>query len=181
MQWKTENPTITEVSDMAESTAELIFDNFNGYMEAAKRVIDTYGGDVADLGLLALRIDAASEIVLPAVFSFILAVVAVKARNLIFRRVSLYYVTTKGFAARSRYEDNFVNKFFNISTNIVPDDKIEMAKSTFMPINWGSPLPYIPIVLSAVSVGCAIKVINIWAWVGMFYPEAYAIHLFILK
>lgn len=122
-----------------------VFDKLEGYMSAAKSVIDTYGGDAAELGLLALRVEAASEIVRPLVLFILFAALFFYALK----------IAMKGF--RKEFDDN--------ST-----DEAAVGAGTA-----------ISVTLGLILVFCATDIINIWAWVGIFYPEAYAVHLFLLK
>jgi len=125
------------VSEATEVT-EAVFGKMEEYFDAAKQVIETYGGDVADLGLNVLRIEAGAMLVLPLIaMVFLLSVVKY------IKRVNIW-----GFSA-----DN----------------------------NCDAPAVIVPLVVDAIVVFTVYKVFSIWAWVGLFYPELYAVHKFILN
>ena len=41
-------------------------------------------------------------------------------------------------------------------------------------------MAFLTIITGVLSLIAAVKLFNIWAWVGLFYPEIYAVHKFIL-
>ena len=132
---------------MSESTetVEFVFDKLDGYMSAAQSVIDTYGGDAADLGLMALRIEAASDLIIPLIFTGLLIAIL----------RYLLPIMIKG------WKDEYDGRSNNEAATVVG--------------TVGCGLAGFGLILST------IEVLDIWAWVGMFYPEAYAVHLFLLK
>jgi len=129
---------------MSENTevAELVFDKMEKYFDAAKTVIDQYGGDVSELALMALRIEALGEL-LPSIV------------------MTLFFILT-------------YKKF----TDIIKDTNKKIKSEPYGIHD----LKYIPIVIyGCFGVGVAISLIDIWAWAGLFYPELYAVHKFILN
>ena len=130
------------VSEAQLAGTELAFDRMEGYFTAAQGVIEKYGGDVAALGLNALRIDAITHI----------------APNL----VGMIILLTIAFCG-----------YKLLPTVIEKDPK------------YNTPLIIVPwIMMIAGGVGGVVNLallFNIWAWAGIFYPELWAIHKFILN
>jgi hypothetical protein len=116
---------------------EFAFDKIEQYFDAAKLVIDQYGGDVADLALAALRIEAASTLATP----LLLLLLA-------------YFL-------------------YRVAKRIYGIEKDETGDGQFT-LMFGTPI------IAALFVLGVFKLINVWAWVGIFYPELYAVHKFLL-
>ncbi len=131
----------------AKEIVEFSFEKMEQYFGAAKNVIEQYGGDVAELGLMALRIQAASEIIM-AIIMF-----------------------SSVFLLHKLIPDNlwvFAKKYYNDS-DYVKNYEI-----------------YIPFVIAYIFTGAMsvigfVALFNIWMWVGIFYPEIYAVHKFIMN
>lgn len=135
----------TEVGKVVQEVADTVQDQMATYFDAAKAVMEQYGGDVVDLGLNVLRIEAISElsifIMLP-----VLAYGFYKAGNKIMALHKAELLKEK------RYYDGWIGVVALLS--------------------WG--------VTASLAVSSVIGLFNIWAWVGMFYPELYAVHKFLL-
>jgi hypothetical protein len=131
------------MTDKTEAT-EMVLNKIDEYMNAAKTVIETYGGDVADLGLLALRVEAGSEIFLPLLLSF----------GLLFMIPLMIRTGKKIWEVQKEQSTYEVSAVFLYVFHLA----------------WGGFL-----------FGNIFQALNLWAWVGLFYPEAYAVHLFLLK
>lgn len=125
------------MSDKKEPV-EFAFDKIEQYFDAAKQIIEQYGGDVAELGLMALRIDAISNL-LPGILCIILA-------------RPLYKVWKK----LSDYEESALG------------DRI----FSFI---FGGIVGFITVLITFLSLA------NIWYWVGIFYPELYAVYKMVLS
>jgi hypothetical protein len=135
--------TVTKgVADTQLASTELAFDKMEGYFTAAQGVIEKYGGDVATLGLNALRIDAASTLVVP----FLCFVVGILAA----------LIGYKGIPWAKRIDKR-----------------------------WETPIPVSMWALAlggpVVAIVSFLNLFKIWAWAGIFYPELWAIHKFILS
>lgn len=124
---------------MSKETTEFVFEKMEQYFDAAKTVIEQYGGDVAELGLGALRVQAASELA-PALAGILIL-------------IAIYCLRGK-----IKYEAE-VNRSGGGAVAIVATLMVGAAS--------------LIVTLEAL--------LNIWAWVGIFYPELYAVYLFILK
>ncbi len=125
------------MSKETKETVEFAFDKMEQYFDAAKGVIEQYGGDVAELGLMALRVDAISSL-MPGVVLLLLAYP--------------WYLLLKKTAAA----------------------ELKSSSDCFLTLMLGG-------VVSAAGLAIMLKsLFNIWAWAGIFYPELYAIHKFIL-
>jgi len=145
--------------------AEFVFDKLEGYMSAAQSVIDTYGGDAAELGLMALRIEAASEVLFPSIIMLFLLVNSSKIVGFV-----------KNQFAKSRAITNYQHE--------EDEKKREALRRQYMRSDevWFGVLAFMSVGACFITFSiCFIAILDIWAWVGMFYPEAYAVHLFLLK
>jgi len=137
---ETSNAT-TEAAQAATATVSSISDGLDKYFDAAAEIISKYGGDVAELGLNVLRIDAVSVLIGPIVFLSVL----------------LYGVPTVLQFCKNIYK-----------------------WQTDEPHNPYSLLYVIPCGYVVVLAHVAGQALNVWAWVGLFYPEVYAVHKFLL-
>jgi hypothetical protein len=134
------------VSEAQLAGTELAFDRMEGYFTAAQGVIEKYGGDVAALGLNALRIDAISEVLPPLLLIIVFSILIFKV-----------FLPT---AIRKWNEGDM-------------DD----AADFFPWLTYAAPT----ISLSVCTLVNLTYLFNIWAWAGVFYPELWAIHKFILN
>ena len=123
------------------AVTEVVFDRMEQYFDAAKHVIEQYGGDVAELGLNALRVGALSEILFPVVSTVFLLVLIKHA--------------LPAYRWGAKPENNSNGLGF------------------FIPLFLGG--GHLLLLFLAIKYS-----LNIWAWVGIFYPELYAVHKFIL-
>ena len=129
------------MSNETKEVVELTFDKLEQYFEAAKGVIEQYGGDVAEVGLNVLRIEAISEIFFPlAVILFLFASLPLMIR---------------------------FGKWINQKAI---DDRSEPWEMIYI----------VHILLGIFFLIQLVSLLNLWAWVGIFYPELYAVHKFIL-
>jgi hypothetical protein len=126
------------VSEAQLAGTELVFDRMEGYFDAAQGVIKQYGGDVAELGLMALRIDAFS-VLFPGLLFAVLAMVWCR----------------------------FVKRVYQYEKDETRDGAGTIIASVIFGI--------VTLVVFAPAL------LNIWAWAGIFYPELWAIHKFILN
>lgn len=135
-----------------KETTEFVFDKLEQYFEAARHVIEQYGGDAVNLGLAALRIEAASELI-PAVVAFAIALFLWKKLN-----PFVQFGTAK--AITEEEGDRYRN-----------DEEVR-----FTLVGAVSAL-----VIFICVIVFFVNILNIWAWAGLFYPELYAVHQFVLK
>mgnify|MGYP000247428932 CR=1 FL=1 len=139
---------------MAEDTTakvvEYSLSKFDEFLAAAQNIISQYGGDAAELGLNALRIEALSTIAAP----FIILVLTI-----------LYFI----FLVKKHY------KFAADRCKPYPHDLHRVDESAMG-------LFYAPLLIitffTIVNIYC---LLDAWSWVGIFYPELYAVHLFLIK
>lgn len=141
----------------------LAFDKMEKYFEAAKGVLEQYGGDVVDVGLNVLRIEA-----------------LIQLGGLFF--IVLFYILTYRFVIQSLSkwrEDTRLAAIFNTLEGARREYYRTLYAFWDLPIRtacgnivfsiyWGV------LLLNIVN-------INLWACVGVFYPELYAVHKFILS
>ena len=138
----------TEVGKAAQEVAEVVQDQMSAYFDAAKAIMEQYGGDVVNLGLNVLRIEAASELITPLCFFLISSVTLFIGRK-IHKSID-----------KEKEKCKEENKHF--------DDGIYGAPAIFYGVG------------TLVGVISTIALIDLWAWVGIFYPELYAVHKFLL-
>jgi hypothetical protein len=132
--------------DTALPVTEFAFDKMEKYFDAAQEVIDNYGGDAVELGLNALRVDAAA-IIIPHLVFIIVA--------LIFLKYLIPLMKTGWREGREDGWSDFPAKCFAGTISVFAATIALLANIT-----------------DAFN--------NIWAWVGIFYPELYAVHKFLL-
>lgn len=122
----------------ATEALEFTFDKIEGYFGKVQEVVEKYGGDVANLGLNVLRIDAASHLISPLILFLVL---------LCFVKYVLRYI-------RHIHSLGYENPWVFLQA---------------FPIGYGISLSF------QIS-----ELANIWSWVGIFYPELYAVYKFLL-
>lgn len=132
--------TVAEVKEALNET-EFAFDKMEQYFTTAAGIVEKYGGDVAELGLMALRLDAASVILSPLTFLLIFIFVNIRISPHIAQRIAAF-------------KD--------------PSDRLP------------STIIHKGIIYSGITL-CTLEVMNMWAWAGIFYPELYAVHKFIIN
>jgi len=132
---------------IAEKVAEYGIDKFDQFLSAASKVMSQYGGDVAELGLNVLRVDAASNLVTPLVLLIVSLVYWVKVFP-VHREWNMVRQEAGGYGSA----ENFV-------------------------IGYCVPV----LIVACLTCLSVIGLLDAWIWIGIFYPEAYAVHLFLLK
>lgn len=132
----------TETTQQVDPTVQFALDKVDKYFEAVTKVVAEYGDDAVDLGLTALRIDAASRLVAPVL------------RTIIFSIVLIVFI-----------------KLFKWSKSIEDKFDREPVQAVFGIIIAGAG---IAIVISAAHI------FDVWAITGIFYPEVYAVHKFLM-
>ena len=176
---------------MSENTevVEFAFDKMEKYFDAAKTIIEQYGGDVAELGLMALRIEAGKSILISTVVFLAFLYLANK-----FYRLSTKQTDMNCLEALDSFSYDFEKReLIEKVTGVVVDYQVRIDSDTkeklrnikYIPSSeWSElriTLTIAAIVSSVVSSIAFLKLINIWLWVGIFYPELYAVHKFILN
>ena len=137
-----------------------ISDKLVEYMNSAEQVIQQYGGDAAELGLNVLRIEAGYNLIYALLFGTISV-------------IALYYSTwafKKGLAIQNYQQEQ---------------DEVKQEKLKQM---YRSDLEALYFILGAVggvvsSIALVVNfssLVNIWYWIGLFWPEAYAVHKFLM-
>lgn len=127
----------TQTQEIIEAVAP-ISDKLLQYITATEELLAKYGGDVADLALNVLRIDAAGNLLV-------------------------------GFA--------LLGVLLTIALNIKKVAALERAATG----NSAATVIFGIITLTTTGIFTTAKLFNIWNWVGLFWPEAYAVHKFILS
>lgn len=186
---------MSEAKEIVEAAgvevAKFAIDKLDSYFMAAQEVITKYGGDAVDLGLMALRVDAASQLILPFILALVFSFVAVKlyrAQDSLggryWDKATVAAAVAKDYNSKTHADLTICRSLFGCgTTNKLPSgwddmpDKIEKADQ------W----PEIRVFLAAMSAVFSTmtvfsigQLVNIWAWAGIFYPEVYAVHKFLL-
>lgn len=128
----------------------VVSDKLVQYMDAAEKVITQYGGDAVNLGLNVLRIEAAGNLVVGIAW------------------VLLIWPLFKSVQAGLRTSDG---EWRNKSTLVELLHEIDAEVPA--------------VLLGTIGMGVAIyqsltSLFYIWNWVGIFWPEAYAVHKFLM-
>ena len=176
-----------------KETVEFAFDKMEQYFNAAKAVLDQYGGDVAEVGLNVLRIEAASELLAPLIATIIFGIIAriaLKGFTVVdvekIKR-ELRAACSKGYSSRGPFADFLLGQYFGSSADVNRGSKTPEDIDTAVRDN-PSWVWTINKIIRATVGGISgfvlfiniFGLINIWAWIGLFYPELYAVHKFIL-
>lgn len=190
------------VADIVENPMALLdtvkLDALNQYMESVQAAIANFGESAVEVGLWALRLDAAAALVpglLWCVLSLILATAAKRAwpkhtKPPVFTdedRSTLKGLEKSGphysFTAEGRLLKALSEKLTayerSISCDLVGKYRNPFESSVSDAVTFASILPSAG-ALVAGAVG-ATQLANIWAWAGLFAPELYAVHKFLLN
>jgi hypothetical protein len=127
-----------------------VSDKLVQYMDAAEQVITQYGGDAVNLGLNVLRIEAGGHIFIGALLSYL---------SYIFYRIAR--VGLNATNAQMREDNLFLEKVYE-------------SDSETPCVIFGT----VGTVVAAIFAG--VGLFDIWNWVGIFWPEAYAVHKFLM-
>lgn len=144
-----------EVVEQVPAGLEFAVGKLESYFGAAQEVITKYGGDAIELGLLVLRLDAGQWIFLGLLLLIISLYLRKYAKGLYLTAVEV----------RDEYNKDREQGY---SKHDISDSP------TFF--------PFVLLTITSVvlTVGACINLFNLWNWVGVFYPEAYAVHKFLL-
>jgi len=187
-------------TDLDNSDAiHMLLQRFDEYMDGIENIVSEYGNDAVNLGLNALRVDALSDALTHFFFFVILYGIIFfiykKTKNNeqpgtvvlssdIDQRVKA--ALSKPFGDRSDNEDSLIEEKLNIPSVDIPairnlDDS---ADDVVLDLASQSDLTIIrKYVVPAAAFGGALLFflkLNIWNYVGIFYPELYAIYKFAL-
>jgi len=179
---------VKEVVEKNKDLAEFSIDKMEQFFDAAQKVLAQYGGDAVDLGLNVLRIDAVSQLFLPLITIIICAVVLIKLSGA--TTVSGQYIKSlliKGYDHRTGAQDNILlycgfskediwDKFGDTRQKEIED----MIYTIPFFSDANIPRVILFVLTSLASTFAVVELSNIWAWTGIFYPELYAVHKFLL-
>lgn len=179
---------VTKANESLE-VADFAFTRMEGYFEAAKHVIEQYGGDVAELGLMALRIEAIS-ILVPGIlcfigFGIISAKMLKKGVNITVEatKASIISASQISYTARNPLQDSLMSEYFGSSCGTGKKSMEDLEGMDIKPCYTFTHFIYLSAGLMAgiVSFINIWTILDIWAWAGIVYPEVYAVHKFILN
>lgn len=179
-----------------------IVEKLEQYFDAASQVIAKYSSDAVELGLVAMQIDAASSLV-PAIFAMGVGIYAVRKCVIIMgtppTRDQVVAALSAGYYARSAEDNRVITAVTGQPSDQfvkLPEHKAEEVADHYMcqsstgkyrisAASWFTQAnaPYLAIAVpgSIFILFSAFEVIDIWNWVGIFKPEVYAVHKFLLK
>ena len=140
------------MAEQAKEIVGLVFDKLEQYFDASKQVIETYGGDVAELGLAYIRVDAFITL---AGFLLLVCTCVVGTKLIVFGyKISNYEL----------YSGEEGKRLQNLYKN---DIEVGVYATGVAVAVFG-------------GVGVIVQLTSgLWALIGMFYPEVYAVHLVI--
>lgn len=176
-------------TEQTTDVVEKIGDKLVQYMDAAESIVTQYAGDAAELGLMVFRIQAMGEVVTPLILLVTLVIVAI----IIYKRFcgptrmskdALISLIDRGYGGRSSNQDSIVKAFTGNSGCNSVTTQIQNGPDMCETLAWTEARIVSSVICGLCTLGAVlalIHVLNIWAWVGMFYPEAYAVHLLLLK
>jgi hypothetical protein len=168
---------------VGDATASLIT-HFDQYLQAASDVMSKYGGDAAQLGLSVLRIEAAGYL-LTGLGALIIAALAFYflPKRRVFTPEEQEALIKKGYSGRSGAEDRIVAKITG-STTTSGNYHGELKDIHLLPdyedITVWLRTAGCVVTLGISSVVVLINLFDVWTWIGLFWPEAYAVHKFLL-
>lgn len=176
---------VTSKETAVEATG-MVLDKLDQYMSAAQTVIAQYGGDAVSLGLSVLRIESAGEL-LTGLVGILIMYLAYKYRPKAGQVIPAHFVNSlvgKTYSQRSSYEDTVVGVVTGSRSKTIVDTVNEDVVIPY--IDWDSPAVIIRAVLCGIigaggTVAAISHLANLWNWVGIFWPEAYAVHKFLIQ
>lgn len=192
----------TEIGKAAQEAAGLVdfsIAKLQEFFTAVEGVLQQYGGDVVDLGLAVLRIDAASQLLVPIFLVTTLPILLYKLWNYKVECTDdlsgLVIAVETNYVDRKRTQDLMIHRAFGVSSSCVIGNIAQVEKARLLESKpYGGPSPwkvsdlgdwavFMFIAISTITIALVISLynlINLWAWIGMFYPEAYAVHKILL-
>ena len=190
---------VKEVMETITPVAESVSDKLAQYLTAAEEVINQYGGQAVDLGLNVLRIEAAASL-FPQILVFpFLFFLSWKAYQMIRQHGKDFDAEThmrrliaKGYQKRDYYECELVGLVTGSVRTSSIEDEVEFQKGVVTyageihekcaSLSEDQKIVGYIISASAFIIGSIVftHTLKIWAWVGIFWPEAYAVHKFLM-
>lgn len=162
---------------------EFTFDKMETYFEAVKQVLEQYGGDVTDLSMDVLRVQAVAEL-LPNLIGFIgFAGLAYLSYKALFKygKVDVKPLVLRDKGSHDWDVNQLVLKCTGYEYTKEWKESYEATRYQWKE-SIGLFAPLSVLMLSGLLAGLNFSgLVNIWAWVGLVYPELYAVHLFLLK
>lgn len=159
-----------QTTDAGKATAEIVgvfSDKLDTYLAAAQKVFEQYGGDAANLGLNVLRIDAISQMT----FGIIAGIILLS----FWRSVKRWNNNWMDITRKARY-----TYFHSLEDGTEEKARLESVRE-FWDLDvrafCGHFLFFVYMLLGLFAV---IDLADLWAWTGVFYPELYAVHKFLL-
>lgn len=171
--------TTEAVAQNATTLTEFSVNKLEQFFSIAEDVMQKYGGEAVDLGLNVLRIDALSRLLLPfvgVVVSIILIIVGIKYIIPEKRKYTKQFyddLAAKGYGRRSIAEDALYGQLHRFAGQ----EEFDVCLWSESRMVLGGIYGVITIIIAICSV---INLLNIWYWIGIFYPEIYAVYKYIL-
>lgn len=176
---------MTEQVNETKEVVELVFDRAEQYFEAIKQVVEQYSGDAAELGLMAMRIEAINELIIPAVCTGMLLYLFFVVAPRVFPQPNaekLRMLILKGHSLRTLDEDKLVEK----ATGRREADDRWLENNPDKPLTAKDDDAFWMLVTARLAVGAFIflgltELLDVWSWAGIIKPELYAVHKLLLK
>ena len=181
---------MTKVNENIAEVLPALSDKLLQYLGATEELLAKYGSDVAEMALTVLKIEAAGNL-LTGLVALVICIAAYKSfPKATIKQYNKEYIETlimKGFNRSSR-EDSIVRSITgsqHITT--IPHNLDDTIIPASLPsIDWSLPSIAMKAIICGTVGSISLIVIantlfSIWNWVGLFWPEAYAIHKFILS
>lgn len=187
--------TSNAAGSAVDETTEFAVNKAAQYLDKIDELVREHGGDAADLGLTVLRVEAAGNILYGIAGILLLWAVYAVWRGVVDRRSGYNYdedecdelreALSRGYHERSSAQDALVERILGrLSTRVskgtpvpprtVVDGEIEYTDKTILVTLCVAIAGIVPVIMAS-------GLIDVWNWVGLFWPEAYAVHKFILS
>ena len=145
----------------AAAAAQVVVDKFDQYLQQVSQTIQHYGPDAVQLGLGALQVDAASNLVSPIIAIIMTPILGwVSAKLWCWGSAIQNYSYIEDTAKREQYAKLYRNN-------------VESAGFV-----GGGMLGIFAVIIGIYGI---FNILDVWSWVGIFKPELYAVHKFLIK
>lgn len=185
------NSTVEAVTNITDTLTTKI----TGYMDAIEQIVVQYGGQAGDLAINVMRIEAGSELV--GVFIWwTMAYICYRLAKWGGKEYALL-VACKEYRSECVDHEHAVTRHQRDEYGEMPDPvevpallekmsetKIREKASACNKSNkdFAESMECVCGIVMLIFLGIsAFWLCNLWAWIGMFYPEAYAVHKLLLK
>ena len=155
---------VDQVAEKAGSLSDLGVEKLQAFFDLAEKVMAQYGGEAVDLGLNVLRIDAFSnmygELIMLLVIAFTVKPVTAFMKKWFAdcTAAATYELLEEGVERQRLYH---ISRTWDLTLRVF--------------FGWAMGGIY-----TAIALGNIVS-LNLWAWIGIFYPELYAVNKLVLQ